>query len=122
MVMIGYPDFLLKPEAIDKEYEARGGPGPQGNVGTQSGEMVPISASGSAETRMGRCHLKTSHFLGACCAHHSHSHSHTGSTVMSLGSQMMSPSPHHTPPRAYPLPQQGLGMLLTLHSPGTPQR
>lgn len=28
MVMIGYPDFLLKPEAIDKEYEARGGPGP----------------------------------------------------------------------------------------------
>lgn len=24
MVMIGYPDFLLKPEAIDKEYEARG--------------------------------------------------------------------------------------------------
>ncbi|NWU51055.1 ECEL1 protein, partial [Dromas ardeola] len=23
MVMIGYPDFLLKPEAIDKEYEAR---------------------------------------------------------------------------------------------------
>lgn len=30
MVMIGYPDFLLKPEAIDKEYEARGGSGPCG--------------------------------------------------------------------------------------------
>ncbi|NXE58111.1 ECEL1 protein, partial [Casuarius casuarius] len=26
MVMIGYPDFLLTPEAIDKEYEARGVP------------------------------------------------------------------------------------------------
>lgn len=21
MVMVGYPDFLLKPEAVDKEYE-----------------------------------------------------------------------------------------------------
>ncbi|NXA05616.1 ECEL1 protein, partial [Sapayoa aenigma] len=30
MVMIGYPDFLLKPEAIDKEYEARSGPGADG--------------------------------------------------------------------------------------------
>lgn len=37
MVMIGYPDFLLKPEAIDKEYEARGWPEPCGE-----GEMGPM--------------------------------------------------------------------------------
>ncbi|NXM22167.1 ECEL1 protein, partial [Ploceus nigricollis] len=34
MVMIGYPDFLLKPEAIDKEYEARDSPGACEDMGT----------------------------------------------------------------------------------------
>ncbi|KAF1401061.1 Endothelin-converting enzyme-like 1, partial [Spheniscus magellanicus] len=42
MVMIGYPDFLLKPEAIDKEYEARGGPGPRRGMGTWRGEMFEV--------------------------------------------------------------------------------
>ena len=28
MVMVGYPDFLLKPEAVDKEYEVRLPPAP----------------------------------------------------------------------------------------------
>lgn len=102
--MIGYPDFLLKPEAIDKEYEARGGPGPRRGMGTWRGEMVPASASGSAETRMGRCRPKTSHLLLAHCAHHwhGHGHSHTGSAMLSLGSQMMSPSPHRTPQSSTP--------------------
>lgn len=27
MVMVGYPDFLLKPEAVDKEYEVGLAPG-----------------------------------------------------------------------------------------------
>lgn len=27
MVMVGYPDFLLKPEAVDKEYEVGLSPG-----------------------------------------------------------------------------------------------
>lgn len=27
MVMVGYPDFLLKPEAVDKEYEVGLPPG-----------------------------------------------------------------------------------------------
>lgn len=70
MVMIGYPDFLLKPEAIDKEYEVRGAPGPLGDVGTWRGKVVPTSALESAETRMGRCHPKTSHLLVAHCATH----------------------------------------------------
>lgn len=38
MVMIGYPDFLLKPEAIDKEYEARDTQGhPVWEMGPTSG-------------------------------------------------------------------------------------
>lgn len=100
--MIGYPDFLLKPEAIDKEYEARGDPGPCRGMGVWRGEMVPTSASGSAETRMGRCHPKTSHLLVAHCAHHSHGHSHVGSAMLSLGSWMRSPSPHCTPQSSTP--------------------
>ncbi|KAK4820146.1 hypothetical protein QYF61_020521 [Mycteria americana] len=102
MVMIGYPDFLLKPEAIDKEYEARGGPGPCRGMGTWRGDMVPTSASGSAETKIGRCHPKASHLLVAHCAHHSHGHGHVGSAMLSLGSRMMSPSPHHTPQSSTP--------------------
>lgn len=49
MVMIGYPDFLLKPEAINKEYEARDSPGACEDMGTWWGKIVPISASGSVE-------------------------------------------------------------------------
>lgn len=30
MVMVGYPDFLLKPEAVDKEYEVSRIPLPPG--------------------------------------------------------------------------------------------
>lgn len=84
MVMIGYPDFLLKPEAIDKEYEASGGTGPPRGLDTWRGEVVPPPASGSVNTRVGKCYLKTSHLLVGHCAHHLHSH--MGSAMLSLGS------------------------------------
>nr|XP_009680523.1 PREDICTED: endothelin-converting enzyme-like 1 [Struthio camelus australis] len=41
MVMIGYPDSLLTPEAIDKEYEARGSPGPHRGVVFPAGILQP---------------------------------------------------------------------------------
>lgn len=94
MVMIGYPDFLLKPEAIDKEYEASGGLGPLRGMDTWRREVVPPSASGYVDTRVGKCYLKTSHVLVGHCAHHLHGH--MCSAMLSLGSRMMSPSPHCT--------------------------
>ncbi|NWR25591.1 ECEL1 protein, partial [Emberiza fucata] len=42
MVMIGYPDFLLKPEAIDKEYEARDNLGACEDMGTWWGKMFEV--------------------------------------------------------------------------------
>ncbi|NXE86519.1 ECEL1 protein, partial [Menura novaehollandiae] len=42
MVMIGYPNFLLKPEAIDKEYEARDSPGTCEGMGTWRGNMFEV--------------------------------------------------------------------------------
>jgi len=80
MVMIGYPDFLLKPEAIDKEYEARGGPGPLGSVGMWrggDGPQICLRVCGDQDGEM-------------------------GSAMLSLRSGMVSPSAHRTPQSSAP--------------------
>lgn len=88
------------------------------DMGTWRGQMVPTSASGSAETTMGTCHPKTSHLLVAHCAHHSHGHSHMGNaSVPEVWNDVSFPSLH--PLELSPILSKGWGCQ---HGPGTPQR